>query len=386
MRAICLTRTLKAQFDSNPLVGILLTPGIDEVTANLAATFCGKAVVNLDHESSPDAFKAIVSSCQITQLLTTEAISTKIPLPLEANVQIIDVASLEGSISTVRRFFASCIAVLLPGLIVERWILGLNRQQLDDLAAVIFSRGTAGKPKGVMLTHRNLAASVSSLIKTVDPLPNDRLLGVLPLSLATGYVCTFWTPLSIGASVLFCDVVAARQTLGQLCRSHQCTVVLISPAALEQFIDSSQSDDFRGVHTLVCTGEKLLPTLAAKFENRFGLRLLEAYNCTELTAIAATNVRDKTLERFKQIGGKAGTIGQPLHGIAARIANPSTFEPLAAGEEGLLLFTGPQLMLGYWNDDGATQAVIRDGWFNTGDQAVMDEDGFITITTPDRPN
>jgi acyl-CoA synthetase (AMP-forming)/AMP-acid ligase II len=120
--------------------------------------------------------------------------------------------------------------------------------------------------------------------------------------------------------------------------------------------------------------------------DRFGIKPLEAYDCTELTSIAATNVRDKTLQRFTQVGMKSGTVGQPLPGVAGRIVNQDTWEPLPVEQEGVLLVSGPNVMQGYLNDQPRTDTVLRDGWYNTGDRAVMDEDGFITITTPDPPN
>jgi acyl-[acyl-carrier-protein]-phospholipid O-acyltransferase/long-chain-fatty-acid--[acyl-carrier-protein] ligase len=116
-----------------------------------------------------------------------------------------------------------------------------------------------------------------------------------------------------------------------------------------------------------------------KFEDLSNQTPLEAYYCPELASIVATNVPDKTLEGFTQIGNKPGTVGQPLAGIAARVVNSETFAPLPAGQEGMLQFRSASLMKGYLAEDEATNRVIRDGWFSTGDIARIDEHGFITI-------
>jgi acyl-[acyl-carrier-protein]-phospholipid O-acyltransferase/long-chain-fatty-acid--[acyl-carrier-protein] ligase len=105
----------------------------------------------------------------------------------------------------------------------------------------------------------------------------------------------------------------------------------------------------------------------------------ESHVCTELTSIIATNVRDKTLEGFTQVGQKPGTVGQPLPGIACRIVDPATLAPLPAGQAGTLLVTGPTVMLGYLGREDLTATALHDGWFNSGDRATMDEEGFITI-------
>ncbi len=395
-RAICLARQLKSRLDNSLLVGIWLPPGIDAVTAHLAAAFCGKAVVHLDH-SSADAARSVIDGCQLKQVLTTEHFLRRESLPDLPSVELIDTAGLLATLSFGQRFLAHAAAVTLPGFVIERWLLGLHHHGLDDLAAVVFTRGTTGKAKGVMLTHRNLAASVSSLAKTVDPLPRDRLLGVLPLSQSTGYVCTLWAPLAIGASVVYAKTSLlpsvgegrgegeSKPTVGLLCKTQHCTVLLATPEILQQAIDHCQTDDFHSLHTVVCIGSKLPPNLLVDFETAFGIRPLEAYACTELTSIAATNVRGKTLEGFTQVGSKPGSVGQPLPGTACRIVNPETWATLPAGQEGLLQFCGPNLMRGYWHNDERSQAVMRDGWFSTGDRALIDEDGFVTITTPNPP-
>ena len=155
--------------------------------------------------------------------------------------------------------------------------------------------------------------------------------------------------------------------------------MLATPDLLNHCLTACQPDDFRSLHTLVSTGAKLPETLAPEFAQRFGIKPLEAYDCTELSSIIATNVRDKTLEGFTQIGQKPGTVGQPLPGIACRIVDASSFEPVPTGQPGLLLVTGPTVMLGYLGRDDLTAGALHDGWFNTGDRAMMDEEGFITI-------
>jgi acyl-[acyl-carrier-protein]-phospholipid O-acyltransferase/long-chain-fatty-acid--[acyl-carrier-protein] ligase len=156
-------------------------------------------------------------------------------------------------------------------------------------------------------------------------------------------------------------------------------VLLATPDLLSRSLPTCQPDDFRTFHTLVTVGSKLPESLAASFAERFGVKPLEAYDCTELTSIIATNVRDKTLEGFTQVGQKTGTVGQPLPGIACRIVDPATLAPVPQGEAGTLLVTGPTVMLGYLGRDDLTAAALHNGWFNTGDRATMDEEGFVTI-------
>jgi acyl-[acyl-carrier-protein]-phospholipid O-acyltransferase/long-chain-fatty-acid--[acyl-carrier-protein] ligase len=107
---------------------------------------------------------------------------------------------------------------------------------------------------------------------------------------------------------------------------------------------------------------------------------LEGYGCTELSPVAATNVPDWSGTGARQLGNKSGTIGLPVPGVAARIVDPDTFEPLPAEKEGMLLIYGGNVMMGYLGNSEATHNAIRDGWYITGDIGKFDEDGFITLT------
>jgi acyl-[acyl-carrier-protein]-phospholipid O-acyltransferase/long-chain-fatty-acid--[acyl-carrier-protein] ligase len=262
---------------------------------------------------------------------------------------------------------------------MERWVLGLGGQRLDELAAVIFTRGRTGQPKGVMLTHRNLVATGSSVAKSFDLGPRDRMLSTLGWHRATGYTMGLWAPLSIGMSIVTGGDRCPVDQIGQLCRTAGCNVLSTTPQALQACLSSAQSKDFAGLRLLICSGEKLEPDAAAQFEQRFQIKPLSTYDCTETTSIVSTNLPDKTLEKFTQIGNKPKTAGHPIPGVTCRVVDAATFQSVPCGQQGALVVSGANLMKGYLHQEELAGAVLRDGWFNTGDQATMDEDGFITI-------
>jgi len=141
-----------------------------------------------------------------------------------------------------------------------------------------------------------------------------------------------------------------------------------------------QPEDFGSVQYLVVGAEKLPDRVALAFEEKFGIRPLEGYGCTECAPVVAVNTRDFRAPGFRQVGGKRGKIGHPLPGISVRIVDTATLEPLATGEAGLLLVRGPNIMQGYLGKPEKTAEVLRDGWYVTGDIAAIDDDGFLTIT------
>jgi acyl-[acyl-carrier-protein]-phospholipid O-acyltransferase/long-chain-fatty-acid--[acyl-carrier-protein] ligase len=269
---------------------------------------------------------------------------------------------------------------LLPGWFLEYVVLRLGRHSLDDLATVIFSSGSTGEPKGIMLSHGNIAANIASMIQAVSISPSDRLMGVLPFFHSFGYTVTLWAPLQVGASVVYHADPRQAKEIGELCRRHGCTIYVSTATFLRFCLRKCEPEDFRSLRVLICGAEKLPGSLAQEFGRKFGVLPLEGYGCTELSPVAATNLPDMEVGGVRQITNKPGTVGQPLPGIVARVVHSETRQPLPIGEEGLLLIHGGNVMRGYLGRPELTREVVRDGWYVTGDMARLDADGFLTLT------
>ena len=125
----------------------------------------------------------------------------------------------------------------------------------------------------------------------------------------------------------------------------------------------------------------LLPErVALAFEDTFGIRPLEGYGCTECSPVVTVNGRDFRAPGFRQVGGRRGKIGHPLPGVSVKVVDLDTGEPVPPGTAGMLLVKGPNVMKGYLGKPEKTAEVLHDGWYTTGDVAMMEEDGFLTIT------
>jgi acyl-[acyl-carrier-protein]-phospholipid O-acyltransferase / long-chain-fatty-acid--[acyl-carrier-protein] ligase len=218
------------------------------------------------------------------------------------------------------------------------------------------------------------------MVQAIDPGPSDRLLGVLPLFHSFGYTVTIWVPLQVGASLIYHPDPRQSKEIGALCRDYRCTMFISTPTLLRFCYKRCGEEDFKTVRILVVGAEKLSPAFAAEFKEKFGIPVLEGYGCTELSPVASVNVPDWEEAEVRQIGNKPGTIGQPVPGVAAKVVDPDTLEPLPPNVEGMLMIYGANVMQGYLGKPELTREVIRDGWYITGDIAKLDEDGFITIT------
>jgi acyl-[acyl-carrier-protein]-phospholipid O-acyltransferase/long-chain-fatty-acid--[acyl-carrier-protein] ligase len=157
-------------------------------------------------------------------------------------------------------------------------------------------------------------------------------------------------------------------------------MLFATPGFLMVYLRKAAKEDFATLKFIVCGAEKLNPRLATAFEDKFGVRPLEGYGATELAPVATLSVPHVEAGGVFQVGWKESSVGLPLPGVAIRIVDPDTGAPLPAGQPGLLLVKGPNVMLGYLGKPDLTAEVIRDGWYRTGDIAKLDDEGFVSIT------
>lgn len=376
-----LLKRLKPLLGTDAMVGVWLPPGAGAAMANICLACLGKTSVNLNYTSAPNIVQSSIKQCNIIKVVTSKLFCHKVPLDPGPGVELIYLEDFRKGITKTERVLALLGILLIPGFIHEYWLMGLGGHKIDDLCTIIFSSGSTGDPKGVMLTHGNVAANAESTIQAIDPRPEDRLLGMLPFFHSFGYTVTLWVPLLVGASTVYHANPLQAREIGELCKKNQCTIFLSTPTFLRSYLKRCEPDDFKTLRIIVCGAEKMPPTLAHEFKQKFGVEPLEGYGCTELSPVAAVNVPNFEEGNVRQIGNKPGTIGQPIPGVAARIVQRDTLQDLPRGQEGLLLMYGANVMKGYLGKDELTKAKVVDGgWYITGDLAFLDEDGFITIT------
>jgi acyl-[acyl-carrier-protein]-phospholipid O-acyltransferase/long-chain-fatty-acid--[acyl-carrier-protein] ligase len=250
----------------------------------------------------------------------------------------------------------------------------------DAIAAIVFSSGSTGSPKGVMLSHHNIISNLESMRMVVHPTENDCICGILPFFHSFGYTVTLWFPLLHGYPAVYHSNPLDAATIGDLVHTYHATHLLATPSFLANFIRRVPAEKFRSLKIVIAGAEKLKSSLAEAFEQKFRVRPLEGYGVTEMSPVISLNMPDITADGLTQIGNKEGSAGQPLPGIAVKTINPDSGLPTDTHTPGLLLVKGPNIMRGYLNNPEKTAEVIVDGWYNTGDIGLVDEDGFVTIT------
>jgi acyl-[acyl-carrier-protein]-phospholipid O-acyltransferase / long-chain-fatty-acid--[acyl-carrier-protein] ligase len=377
LASILLARRLRSVWAGQEMVGILLPPSVPGALVNFAATLSGKIPVNLNYTSSNETLASCAAQCKLETVITTKLLLEKIPLQVPGKTIFLEEAAaaprLGEKIMALLQWF-------LPGWWLERVLSGAKTRGLDDLATVIFSSGSTGEPKGVLLTHYNVASNIEQVAQMFMLDRQDRLLGVLPFFHSFGFTVTLWMPAVLAIGVAFHPSPLDLTAISELVRDYRVTFLLATPTFLQAYMRRCSPEDFGSLQYVVVGAEKLPERVAVAFEDRFGLRPLEGYGTTECSPVIAVNTKDFRAPGFRQVGAKRGHIGHPLPGISVRIVDPDTGEPIPTGTPGLLLVRGPNVMKGYLGKPEKTSEVLRHGWYVTGDIATEDEDGFLTIT------
>jgi acyl-[acyl-carrier-protein]-phospholipid O-acyltransferase/long-chain-fatty-acid--[acyl-carrier-protein] ligase len=377
LSAIFLARRLRTVWAGQEMVGILLPPSVPGALVNFAAMLAGKIPVNLNYTSSSETLSSCSAQCKLETVITTRLLLEKIPLQVPGKAILLEEAAAAPRLG--ERVMALALW-FVPSAWLEPLLAARKKKTLDDLATVIFSSGSTGEPKGVMLTHYNIASNIEQVGQTFMLDRGDCLLGVLPFFHSFGFTITLWLPAVLGVSAVYHPSPLDLAAVGELVRDYRVTFLLATPTFLQAYMRRCSPEDFGSLQFVVAGAEQLPERLALAFEERFGIRPLEGYGATECSPVVAVNSRDFRAPGFRQVGAKRGRIGHPLPGVSVRIVDPETREPVAVGTQGLLLVRGPNVMQGYLGKPEKTAEVLQDGWYTTGDIATEDEDGFLTIT------
>jgi len=184
----------------------------------------------------------------------------------------------------------------------------------------------------------------------------------------------------VGIGVVFHPNPLDARVIGGLINKYEVTILLATPTFLNAYTRRCTPEEFGSLRFVMAGAEKLPERISVAFEDHFGIRPLEGYGCTECSPVVTANTGDFRAASFRQVGAKRGSIGHPLPGITIKIVDPETQRTLGINEPGLLFVRGPNIMQGYLNRPEKTAEVLREGWYNTGDIAMVDEDGFLRVT------
>ena len=373
--AISLARLLRAEWYGKESVAVMLPTSLGAVATNIAASIANTATVNLtlaDDEST-------LRDAKVGTLITTSEQAEALKKRLSHDLKVIGIDTLLASITRRRQCSSALLGLIAPTRLLAK-LCWLDRERsVDDPLTITFTNGTTALPKGVILSHFNVSSNVEGLAQVTPTTSHrDKLLHALPLSHPFGLVA-MWVGLNHNLPLVLYPYPYDSGAIGELIKKQKATMLWTMPAYIEAYATNAVPGLFATIKFLLCAGEKLPQALSDQFEERFGIRPLEGYAIAECGPMVATSTRDVRVPGIFQAGSIRGSVGQPLPGVLVRVVDPDTFAELPRNSEGLLLVKGPSVMQGYLNNPELTQQALHEGWYTTGDIAVIDDDDFISI-------
>ena len=318
---------------------------------------------------------------EITTVLTADALRAKLPnFPFPA--QTLDLKKAIEEAGGKRAIFPWLLAAhLLP----NQWVadlMGVPRRGDREEAALLFTSGSSGEPKGVVLSHRNILANCAQ-ISSLSILPeSDSILGCLPVFHSFGFTVTLWYPLLRGCRVITIPSPLETRKIVEAIQQEKVAVLLGAPTFIRPLLRKATKEELKPLKLVVAGAEKLPLDLYEAFVQQFGIEILQGYGLTETTPVASINQYDPpitTTTAERQEGKRVGTTGRLLPGTTARIVDPETGAELPMHTTGMLWLKGANIFTGYLKDVEKTAGALKDGWFVTGDLGRLDDDGFLHI-------
>lgn len=380
--SMALARWMKKNVKEERL-GILLPPGKGGVITNIACFLAGIVPVNINYTSSEAAFESIVQQSGIKHFVTARAFMSKLPqFPWPKGEAIVHLDKVLKGLGKAAIASWVAFAKLAPMPLIAK-TFDLDKRRKGDEAALLFTSGSSGEPKGVPITHKMILSNTAQLLSKVWVPEGSPILCSLPIFHSLGLSFTTIMPLIYGFGMVTYPSPLDAKNLNDLIEKYKCTVVISTPTFARSMLRRAKKDTYASVKYFVVGAEKLQQALSDEFLEKCGVQLLEGYGLTETTPLCGVNL-DKvgpTEEQPYYVPGvKVGTIGQLVPGLAVRITDPDDDSvQLPISEQGMIWFKGPNVFGGYIGRDDLNAEILRDGWFKTGDLGYVDLNGFLTL-------
>lgn len=379
-----------ASINEQQNVGLLLPTTAGGLLASMAVMLLGKTLVTLNYTAPLDGILSAIEQAGLKTVFTSSRFLEKCKTrgihlePLGEKVTLVMLEDIQAGISSWEKLSTLLCCKLLPVSWIKKKYCA--SPALDSTAVILFSSGSEGPPKGVMLSHKNILANVKQVNHILNANANDVILANLPIFHSFGMTACLFLPLLERIKVVChadpTDVVIIARTI----REQKATLFFGTSSFFRLYIKNNKvsKQDLSSLRLTVAGAEKLQSEVSAGFKKRFNKIIYEGFGCTELSPVATVNTPFPNLENpGLKDNSKPGTVGKPIPGTLVQIADPDTLEPLAQGTAGMVLVAGPQVMQGYLKNQKLTDQVVkeREGqrWYVTGDKGSIDEDGFLSI-------
>lgn len=351
-------RTYKEGF-----IGIMIPTSAGSMLSILGCLMAGKVPVMINYSTGAASNAEYAQNkCGFKTIIASRALVEKLGCRLVSGMVFIeDIMKKISGIDKIR----AVIWCLLPLPILLHMI---HRGEERDNLVILFTSGSEKDPKAVQLTHRNISSNIEGISRTLPISDHDIMLGNLPLFHVFGQTINLWLPLIKGMTVITYANPLEYRVICQIIREEGCTLMVGTPVFFTGYLRQSQPGDFLSIRIAVAGADKMPDALRDAFLTKHNLIIYEGYGTTETSPVISSNS-----PKFC----KNGSVGRPLPNVKVKIIDTDTGQEVPRGQIGKILVKGDMVMQGYLDDLEETSYRIINGWYDTGDMGMMDEDGFL---------
>lgn len=365
--SLALGRLLKRLTGDKERVGVLLPNVPATVQTVLGLSGAGRVPVMFNYSGGVAAIRSARLAAGVQTVVTSRMFVERARLePLIEALSGCTIVYLED----LRSHFGLLDKIWLLAFALRFPHLTLAAQSASDPAVVLFTSGSDGEPKGVVLSHQAITANVTQIRTVLEFTPDDKILNPLPLYHAYSFTAGMVLPLTTGTRLHLYISPLHYRAIPEMAYRHDCTVLFGTGTFLSYYAAYANPADFARIRYVISGGEKLSPEVARVWLDKFGLRIFEGYGCTECAPVISLATPS---------AHRSGTVGRILPGMEYHIAPVDGIE-----KGGILHLRGPNLMLGHCFKEAPglvqpCQSALGPGWYDTGDVAQVDEEGFVVI-------
>src|SRR5438093_6285406 len=376
--ASALSRHLRKEFPDER-IAIVLPASKGSMLANLAVTLAGKVPIDLNFTIGRAANESCCKRANLRVAISATQFMERLKdFPWPEHVLKLDELMPRMTRQIVLWWM---ISILVPTRLLLR-LLRIPKAGGHAEAVLLFTSGTTGEPKGVVISHRNVVGNVSQFRQLLSATKHDTILASLPFFHTFRSTVKIWFPLIQGVRIVSYPNPLEAAKNAALIERYKLTLLLATPTFLRGYLRKAEPDKLRSLRLVITGAEKLPFDLAKNFEERFNQRVFEGYGLTETSPVVSVNLPEPQPTKpgeHVQPSSRLGSVGKMAPGIAAEIREPETDRKLSLHETGMLWLRGVNIFEGYLHDPERTGDVLQDGWLKTGDLGLFDEDGFLYI-------
>jgi acyl-[acyl-carrier-protein]-phospholipid O-acyltransferase/long-chain-fatty-acid--[acyl-carrier-protein] ligase len=344
-------------------VGIMIPNSAACALSVLATLMAGRVPVMINYSTGAEQNARFAQrKCDFKTIITSRTLLKRIGCNLvDGMVCIEDIMREVTALEKLRALFQS----KLPTRSILKQI---HHGDPDDTVVILFTSGSEREPKVVELSHRNIGSNVNAAREAFAFHGTDILLAILPLFHVFGQTTSLWLPLSLGLTIVTHANPLEFKTVSRIIRDDKATILIATPYFLMGYLRQSSPGDFKSLRIVVVGADKAPDWLRRAYEEQHGVSVYEGYGTTETSPVISVNLPGAT---------KPGSVGRPLPGVSVKITDINSGKALGPGQEGKVLVKGDLVMKGYLGDIEETALRIEDGWYETGDMGMLDDDGYL---------